>query len=322
MYGKHVWSLILAAGEGSRLRSLTTTAAGISVPKQFCTLRGGPSLLQQTVTRAAAVSCVNRIVHVVAAQHRFWWEASLEATRSQNIIVQPLNKGTATGLLLPLLHIARRDPEATVVVLPSDHFVRHEGLLTSALRQAVRLAGIDRRSIHLLGMTPEEPDPELGYIVPKASSVALAAEGEYFVEKPDLITAQRLIRAGALWNAFILTASARAFINLYEVRYPALVRKLIDVVSRDAYAPVEATAAYLEYPRLPTLDFSRDVLQGHESRLRVVTVPPCGWSDLGTPKRVIETLGRVGPSSAVPVRHQPATFLSLADQHLLQSATN
>jgi len=77
MSGANVWALILAAGEGSRLRGLTTTPGGLSVPKQFCSLQGGPSLLEETLWRAESVTQRRRMVTVVAAQHRRWWEAPL-----------------------------------------------------------------------------------------------------------------------------------------------------------------------------------------------------------------------------------------------------
>src|SRR5271168_1611036 len=162
------WALVLAAGNGSRLSSLTTTAAGGAIPKQFCSLRGGASLLEETLRRARrAVAHPGRILTVVAEQHRQWWESPLHAMLAENVIVQPENKGTATGLLLPLVHLVQRDPNATVLVLPSDHFVRRPAVLIRAMHQAVRLADVDRRHIYLLGLTPEEIDPELGYIVPR-----------------------------------------------------------------------------------------------------------------------------------------------------------
>jgi mannose-1-phosphate guanylyltransferase len=117
----NTWALILAAGQGTRLRSLTTTKEGFAVPKQFCSLCGGASLLEETLSRAETVATRSHIVTVVAAEHRRWWEPTLWTLPGENIVVQPQNKGTATGLLLPLLHILRRDPNATVAVLPSDH---------------------------------------------------------------------------------------------------------------------------------------------------------------------------------------------------------
>ena len=119
--GGNTWALILAAGQGTRLSSLTTTKEGFAVPKQFCSLCGGASLLEETLSRAETVATRSHIVTVVAAEHRRWWEPTLWTLPGENIVVQPQNKGTATGLLLPLLHILRRDPNATVAVLPSDH---------------------------------------------------------------------------------------------------------------------------------------------------------------------------------------------------------
>src|SRR5271156_2014543 len=205
------WALVLAAGSGSRLRSLTTTAAGVAVPKQFCSLRGGASLLEETLRRARRAGAhPGRILTVVAEQHRQWWDSPLHSMLTENVIVQPENKGTATGLLLPLVNLVQRAPHATVLVLPSDHFVRKPAVLIRAMHQAMRLADVDRRHVYLLGLTPEEIDPELGYIVPAAEGAAsLASPVRLFVEKPPLETARRLVQAGALCNAFILAASAR-----------------------------------------------------------------------------------------------------------------
>src|SRR5688572_7927177 len=82
------WALVLAAGEGSRLRALTTSN-GVAVPKQFCSLHDGPSLLQEALHRAEAVAPRLRICTIVAAQHRRWWQGPLWSLPSQNIIVQP-----------------------------------------------------------------------------------------------------------------------------------------------------------------------------------------------------------------------------------------
>src|SRR4030095_2964760 len=101
----HTWALVLAAGEGSRLRTLTTTHNGVAVPKQFCSLQGGPSLLQETLHRAEAIAPRKRVCTIVAAQHRRWFEGPLWSLPAQNVIVQPENRGTAIGLLLPILHI-------------------------------------------------------------------------------------------------------------------------------------------------------------------------------------------------------------------------
>ena len=322
MSGANVWALILAAGEGSRLRGLTTIPGGLSVPKQFCSLQGGPSLLEETLWRAESVAQRNRMVTVVAAQHRRWWEAPPWSAEPENVIVQPENKGTAPGLLLPLLHIARRDPNATVVVLPSDHFVRTEGVLARGLQQAARLARIDHEHVYLLGLVPDEIDPELGYILPGTRAGTSASSVRQFIEKPSLDVARDLVQDGALWNVFILAASAHALLGLYTSRYPGLVSDMSRAVDQDGADPLAAKAARALYPQLPTLDFSRDVVQGQESRLRVLTVPACGWSDLGTPRRVAETLSRITRKSNPAQDPRHTAYLSLAAQHSPQHYAN
>jgi mannose-1-phosphate guanylyltransferase len=312
--GGDTWALILAAGQGTRLRSLTTTNEGFAVPKQFCSLRGGASLLEETLSRAETVATRRHIVTVVAAEHRRWWEASLWTRPEENVVVQPQNKGTATGLLLPLLHILRRDPNATVAVLPSDHLVCDESVLAHTLRQAAQLARVDQGWVHLLGAEPVQVDAELGYIVPEKVGAVAASTVLRFVEKPAAAVAQELARTGALLNMFIMVATARAFLALYARRHAPLVAQLTEAVYQDRHSPLDSLAADRLYPTLETLDFSGDILQGQEPALRVLKVPDCGWSDLGTPERVVEALARHearGTRAAIP----ESDHLNLEAQH-------
>jgi mannose-1-phosphate guanylyltransferase len=306
----NTWALVLAAGEGSRLRALTTHR-GVAVPKQFCSLVGGPSLLEEAILRAEAIVPRQRVCTIVAEQHRAWWESSLRFMPRRNVIVQPQNRGTAVGLLLPLLHIVQRDPQARVVILPSDHYVRDEAVLARSLRQAANRLSHDTQNLWLLGISPEEADPELGYIVPGSRDDAGALRVAQFVEKPPVTLARLMIERGGLWNAFILAGSVQAILRMFEQRYPQLLNEMQAAVRRDASCPDEAIAATDLYPRLPELDFSRHVLEGSESLLRVLPVPACGWSDLGTPRRVSEALRRLSPGIA---REETAT-LNLAAQH-------
>lgn len=319
----HTWALILAAGEGSRLRSLTTTRAGIAVPKQFCSLRGGLSLLHETLQRAEAIADRERICTVVAQQHRRWWERALSSLPRSNVIVQPENRGTGNGILLPLLHILDRDPEARIVLLPSDHHVRDEAVLARSLERAVAQLATRNREVLLLGLEPEEVDPELGYIVPGGEDGYGVRSVERFVEKPSDALARSLLGAGALWNAFIVVARAQALLELFSHRFPDVVANMRAVVAHDASNPMEPVAARHLYGTLPEIDFSRHVLQGFESPLRVLAVPPCGWSDLGTPERVARTLRRVAVEK-VDFDELPfplSGHLNLAAQHLLVQTT-
>ena len=315
MHARNIWTLVLAAGEGSRLRSLTACSSGASIPKQFCSLYAGPSLLHEALQRAATVSSSNRICTVVAEQHRRWWQSMLYELPSANVVVQPMNRGTGTGILLALLHIIEREPDAWMVVLPSDHHVREEAVLSSSMRQAVARLVEHPREIVLLGLTPERTDPELGYILPRCGA-SEALEVEQFVEKPPMSIAHELIEHGGLWNAFIFAGTAQALLALFLRRVPQVVADLRAAVRSDratadtSGGPAPGSAIGNLYRRLPDIDFSRDVLTGEERHLRVIPVPQCGWSDLGTPSRIGEALRRTrSPYTPVAAR---AGYISLA----------
>jgi mannose-1-phosphate guanylyltransferase len=307
------WALVLAAGEGRRLRGLTTTYAGIAIPKQFCALERGPSLLQEALRRARSVVSADRICTIVAAQHRRWWADQLDSIAPANVIVQPHNRGTAHGILLPLLMILERDPQARIVLLPSDHHVREEARLARSLRQAVGTAGAREAPIVLLGLEPRSADSQLGYVVPRPDDDRRYRGVERFVEKPEAPLAAALIEHGALWNAFIIAAEGKALVELYERRCPDVVAAMRESLGR---ADRDAALAAL-YDELREVDFSRDILQGEERSLRVLAAPECGWSDLGTPERVGEALqalpGTADPRDSAPAQ-RPA-LLSLAAQH-------
>jgi mannose-1-phosphate guanylyltransferase len=306
------WALVLAAGSGTRLSALTSDGAGVSVPKQFCSLAGGASLLEEALARAAAVAAPAQTVVVVAEDHRRHWQAALASVSPHNIIVQPRNRGTANGILLGVSAILERDANALVASIPSDHYVEREGALARALDRALTAADAARAgSVAFLGVEPEMADPELGYIVrgePLGDGSCAVAR---FVEKPSHAEAVKLLKRRALWNSFILAARAATLVDLIALRYPAEVARFRGLWRRMGRS--ESLSRELEglYATLPEIDFSRNVVEGTTAPLHVVEVPACGWSDLGTPQRVGECLGRLGP--------QPPSFtghFNLAEAYL------
>jgi mannose-1-phosphate guanylyltransferase len=298
---------VLAGGEGTRLHGLTRDTRGVAVPKQFCSLRGGASLLEDALRRASVIAPLQRICTVVAEQHRHWWTPQLSYLQENNVIVQPRNRGTAHGILLPLLRIAARDPDAIVVLLPADHYVNDELVMMESLRRAAEFAAADRGSIYLLGIEPDEIDAELGYILPSSRSHTKATSVRRFVEKPTEIQARALIEHGALWNAFILAGSATSLLGLFDGKFATTIA---------AMRGFEGATIGSLYERLDSVDFSSDVLQGNESLLKVLAVPKCGWTDLGTPKRIGQTLSRLSDVfRPEPARPDGAAQVNLADQY-------
>jgi len=298
-----LWAVVLAAGDGTRLRELTTGPDGECVPKQFCSVDGGPTLLRRAVSRGVSLAGRERTTAVVARDHQRWWSSQLADLPPENLIVQPCNRGTACGLLLPLLTILRRDPDATLIVLPSDHVVADEDVLAEAVQRACRAVqdGLDS-SLILLGVEPDRIDEGYGWVLPGDVAESGSRTVVSFFEKPDDKAAEELMRRGALWNSFIFVAHAQALFALFAGVMPWLVR-LFGYATR----PNSESETWIPplddlFISLPTYDFSQSFLQQAPDQLRVMAVPPCGWSDIGTPKRIGDWVAR---SEACPLPEQP-----------------
>ncbi|MFN0152218.1 MAG: sugar phosphate nucleotidyltransferase [bacterium] len=278
-----VWPIILAAGEGKRLLSITATPGSSGVPKQYWDFGGGSSMLRWTLRRAACLAPSERITTIVAREHRRWWEEELRDVADENIVVQPENRGTAAGILLPLLHVMLRDQDANVVILPSDHFIEDEDVAIGALLDAISTADRDPRRVVLLGMSPDSAEHDYGWIVPARSGVGRARFVDSFIEKPSASAARALFEHGALWNSFMLAGSAATLVEMFGQAQPELLMMFIAALKRGIGNPATLDALYRS---LRKLDFSTDVLQKLPRSLAVLSVPPCGWTDLGTPARV------------------------------------
>ncbi len=276
------WVVLLAAGEGKRVRKLTSGPDGLEVPKQFYTWGGAESMLEWTLKRASAVAPLERTVAVVAKQHEQWWGSQLAGLPRENVVVQPRNRGTGAGILFPVVEILRRDPEATVAVMPTDHHVEHEPRLQAAIAEAFDAVENDRSRVVLVGIEPRQWENGYGWIVPSGPSGGIQ-KVDTFVEKPDSIRGKDLMQAGALMNSFIFVGTAAAIYRMVDDTVPEVARR------RGIWQQaVQRTAARLEslYEAMPSCDFSREVLERSCASLAVVRAHDCEWTDLGTPDRV------------------------------------
>ena len=292
------WVVVLAAGDGTRLSALTTDERGAAVPKQFCSLNGGPTLLQFALRRAQRIVPRDRVCAIVARRHERHWGLLSSSLPAENVIIQPRNCGTANGVLLGLLHVLERDPLARITFLPADHYVRDEAMFAASVRSAATRTAAGREGITLVGIEPDDVDPDLGYIVPGEMLEDGTRRVEHFVEKPAPPAARDLVARGAVWNSFIFWAHASTLLALIRRRLPEVVEDMAIALARDWRRVGQPSALAELYERLPTVDFSRSVVQGAESELRVSTVPACGWTDLGTPGRVGKTVRRLRADSA------------------------
>ena len=137
-----------------------------------------------------------------------------------------------------------------------------------------------------------------------------------FIEKPPLDRARSLVARGALWNTFIVASSACALLDLYAQRFGSTIVRMRHAVDRHQDPTFRTSILADLYRELTSRDFSREVLEGHESLLQVIRVPPCGWTDLGTPQRVAQALHRLPRSvGATGLISNAALGLDLAAQH-------
>lgn len=281
-YGR-TWAVVLAGGSGNRLASLTTGEDGVQVPKQFCSFGAPQSMLERTLERTLRIVPASRIVPVVVEGHRGWWQHQLSGIPTGNILAQPRNHGTGAAVLHALLTILDRDRDATLLIIPSDHGVEDEAVLYEATVSLLEEARHSPGRLVLLGSEPEAAETSYGWIVRKENGRDRACGVARFVEKPAAREATALLRAGALWNTLICASTTYALALIYaesELHWPMHVRNAAPVPATDADLALQS------HEESHQLDFSKHVLSARADRLRVLSLPSCGWSDLGTPERM------------------------------------
>src|SRR5262249_50881844 len=140
----------------------------------------------------------------------------------------------------------------------------------------------------LVGAAPEKAEEQFGWIVPSRERAPGVFGVASFREKPDAAAARELAATGALWSTFVLASRAQALVELARATLPAQVDSF-ESYRRAVHTSPRVDALTDIYARMTPADFSRNVLE-HSNGLEVVSLPPCGWSDWGTPERVLESL--------------------------------
>jgi mannose-1-phosphate guanylyltransferase len=282
------WAVLLAGGDGTRLQSLTRQIAGDSRPKQFCHIFGGKSLLGQTVERIDPLFGGDRTMFVVTKAHEAFYRDDLRRTDNSRVLEQPQNRGTAVAIAAALLRIVRRDADAVVAFFPCDHYYSDDDAFTSTVRIALAYAAEYPASLVIVGAEAHYPEVEYGWIEPglaiSSASPAALSRVNRFREKPSLPIARELLRRRCLWNTFVTVGQAGAFLELLCAEIP-------DVMFRLAAALTDGDLD-LAYREVRSADFSRDVLAPQPHRLVVLRDAASGWTDLGNPARVFDTLVR------------------------------
>ncbi len=292
-------AVVLAGGDGRRLESFVRRFRGDTLPKQYVTLYGTQSLLERTFQRIEQLIPPDRIVTVVNRGHFRYDDACRQLARRPkgSVIVQPQNKDTAPGLLLPLTYLHRRSAHGLIAVFPSDHYVVNDPALMAHVETAFRTVERHPDVIVLLGVTPDGPESDYGYVLPGAS---MAVDGRSdvrtvcrFIEKPSRRRADDLTQRGALWNTSILVFRLQTFLDLMWRIAPVL-PLVFTAIAEAIDTPQEHEVIDAVYRSLPPVNLSRGVLElvreTWPSRLAVLRVDDAFWSDWGVERRILRDL--------------------------------
>jgi mannose-1-phosphate guanylyltransferase len=266
-------AVIPAGGAGTRLwpRSRRST------PKHTLPLGGGGrSLLRDTYDRIRGLSA--DVYVVTELRQREIIESVLPEIDEKHLIIEPTARGTTNAYGLAALTVAERHPDAVMLAMASDHVVRGRAEVTKAVRAAVRAAA-STNSLVLFGLKPTFPSTGLGYIHAPRRGPAGTRRVERFIEKPDLHTARKFIKAGGYyWNLAWFAWRVDVFLDQLERHAPRHLAGLQRVMQARRAGDEESAAAL--YKRLPVEVIDRSVLEKTD---RLLLVPATfDWADIGS----------------------------------------
>lgn len=268
---------IMAGGIGSRFWPMSRTA----YPKQFLDiLNTGKTLIQWTFERYASFIPKENIFVVTSEEYSDIVAAQLPDMPVENILAEPSKKNTAPCVAYIAFKLMQKNPNASLVVAPSDHMILDGETFTSITKTALDFVD-NNESFITLGIKPTYANTGYGYIQYDTTAV----EGDIykvktFTEKPNLEIARTFIESGDfLWNAGIFVWKAKDVVNEFAAQQPEMF-ELFDAEKNNFNTPAEKDAINRIYPQCTSVSIDYAIMEKAKS---VCVIPSSfGWSDLGT----------------------------------------
>lgn len=274
---KHHYVVIMAGGIGSRFWPSSRT----NYPKQFLDiLNTGKSLIQWTYERFTEFIPEENIFVVTSEEYTGIVQQQLPAMKAENILAEPSRKNTAPCVAYISFKLLQKDPEASLIVAPSDHMILDNENFRNTTLQALDFVS-HIKSLVTLGIKPTHPNTGYGYIQHDALPVAdNIYKVKTFTEKPNLELARTFLASGDfLWNAGIFIWQVKNVVKAFETYQPEMF-ELFDGEKNNFNTAGEKDAINRIYPLCTNVSIDFAILEKADN---VYVIPSSfGWSDLGT----------------------------------------
>jgi mannose-1-phosphate guanylyltransferase len=254
---------------------------------RFGAPRNRETLLNMTLSRARSLAPREQIVAVIDRAQKHRWSESLAMLPGGNIITQPHHRGSAIEVMLAVLTILERDTSARIIVMPSHHYVGNETALAGSLLDAAAPTAQTRNNVAIIGIKPERPATETGYIVPGRWFEDGTRSVLRIVKPSGKVVARDLVARGALWDSSIVAARASVLSGLLRACMPDPIDQIETALAQGDGADVRQRALAKVYAGLPSIDLSYVWVQSASAVCRVITSRSCGWSNLASAQRTI-----------------------------------